>query len=209
MKAHVPTSEVLDGLLEEAPGERVTIAWLLDSLSERSFGIVMLIMGLVALVPGASAVIGVLLAFPALQMILARKSPAFPGFIARRQVPTPRLARLIARINPGLRRLERLIRPRWPTPFVATKRVVGFVVLLLGITLLVPVPFSHVIPALVIMLLSLAYAHAGWTGVVAMVIVVLLLMAAAVVPAWRVRSKPVEEIDSTDRGPHRGPHDRQ
>lgn len=157
MKAHIPTSEVLDGLLEEAPGERVTIAWLLDSLSERSFGIVMLIMGLVALVPGASAVIGVLLAFPALQMILARKSPAFPGFIARRQVPTPRLARLIARINPGLRRLERLIRPRWPTPFEATKRVVGFVVLLLGITLLVPVPFSHVIPALVIMLLSLAY----------------------------------------------------
>jgi len=195
MKAHVPTSEVLDGLLEEAPGERVTIAWLLDSLSERSFGIVMLIMGLVALVPGASAVIGVLLAFPALQMILARKSPAFPGFIARRQVPTPRLARLIARINPGLRRLERLIRPRWPTPFVATKRVVGFVVLLLGITLLVPVPFSHVIPALVIMLLSLAYLEED--GVVLCVALAAALASLSIVGAtvWAT----IRGIDFLDR----------
>jgi hypothetical protein len=52
---------------------------------------------------------------------------------------------------------ERIVRPRWRTPFEATKRVVGFVILLLGMTLLAPIPFSQIIPALVIMLLAFAF----------------------------------------------------
>jgi hypothetical protein len=157
MKSYVPTSVVLDDLLKGAAEDHVTLDWLLENLSERSFGIVMLLLGLLALIPGVSGVIAVLLAIPAIQMMLGRKAPIFPGFIARRRLPTQRLARLIARINPTLRRLERVIRPRWPTPFEATKRTVGFVVLLLGALILVPVPFSNIVPALVVMLLSFAY----------------------------------------------------
>ena len=155
--ARPPTSLVLERLLEGASEDRVSLSWLIDNLKERSFGIVLLLMGLIALVPGASGFIGVLLAIPAFQMLMARKGPVFPRFIARRQVPTRRLRGLIDRVNPVLRRLERLIRPRWTTPFEATKRVVGAVVMLLGIALLAPVPFSHVIPALVIVLLAFAY----------------------------------------------------
>lgn len=187
-KIYAPTSAVLDELLNEAAGDHVTLEWLLDRLGERSFGIVMLLMGLVALLPGASAVVGVLLAVPAVQMILRRKHPVFPGFIARRRISKVRLARLIARINPALRRLERIILPRWPTPFEATKQVVGGVVLLMGITLLVPVPFSQVIPALIIILLSFAYLEED--GVVlsvalAAALVSLALLAATVWATFR------------------------
>lgn len=152
-----PTSQVLDQLLDSAKEDRVSLAWLIANLQERSFGIVLLLMGLMALVPGASGFIGLLLAIPAFQMLMARKEPVFPGFIARRQVQTRRLRRMVGRVNPVLRRLERVIRPRWTTPFETTKRVVGAVVLLLGLALLAPVPFSHVIPALVIVLLAFAY----------------------------------------------------
>ena len=41
-QAHVPTSVVLERLLDDAPADRVTLEWLLASLRERSFGIVML-----------------------------------------------------------------------------------------------------------------------------------------------------------------------
>lgn len=44
-----------------------------------------------------------------------------------------------------------------PTPFQATKRLVGFIVLILAATLIWPVPFSHIIPTFVIMLISFAY----------------------------------------------------
>lgn len=157
MKARVPTSVVLQGLLEEAPPDHVTLGWVMDSLHERSFGVVMFLLALIALVPGLSIVMGVLLAVPAVQMILARHSPALPRFVAERRLPTRRFARLIGRITPLLRRIEKLIRPRWPTPFEATKRVVGAVILLLGLTLVGPIPFAHIIPALVIMLVALAY----------------------------------------------------
>jgi hypothetical protein len=57
-----------------------------------------------------------------------------------------------------LRYLEKVIHPRWPTPLEATKRLVGAVVVILNITLMfTPIPLSNVVPALVIVLISLAY----------------------------------------------------
>ncbi len=156
-EVRLATSTILERLLDDAPRSHVTLNWLIDNLGARSFGIVMLLIGLVGLVPGASPLIGVLLAYPAIQMVMARPAPVLPGIIARQRIETPRLARLIERLIPVLHRLERVVRPRWRTPFEATKRVVGFVILLLGITLLAPIPFSQIIPALVIMLLAFAF----------------------------------------------------
>jgi hypothetical protein len=155
--AAVPTSVVLEELFKDAPPDYVTIAWLIGSLHNRSFGLVMLLIALVGLAPGVSVFIGVLLGFPALQMILGKESPSLPPFIALRRIPTPKIAGLVHRAIPLLKRLETIIHPRWPTPFEATKRGVGLIVLLLAATLIWPFPFSHVIPALVIMLLSFAY----------------------------------------------------
>ena len=84
--------------------------------------------------------------------------PPFPRRIAARPFPTRHLAALVQRAVPVLRYLEKVIHPRWPTPLEATKRLVGAVVLTLNITVLfTPIPFSNVVPALVIALISLAY----------------------------------------------------
>ncbi len=155
--ARAPTSQVLQDLLDGAPAEEVTLGWIIDQLRERSFGILLLIVALVALAPGASPIGAVLLAVMAIQMILARAEPTLPRFITKRRFAKDRLAKLFRRIIPALAWLERLIRPRWTTPFEATKRLIGLITLLLSVTLLVPIPFSHVIPAVVIMLLALAF----------------------------------------------------
>jgi Exopolysaccharide synthesis, ExoD len=55
-----------------------------------------------------------------------------------RTIASERLAIMVGRVMPVLRFLERFTRPRWSTPFVATKRVIGGFVLLLGICLLTP-----------------------------------------------------------------------
>ena len=152
-----PTSVVLERLVRDAPSDSVTLEWIIASLRERSFGIVMLLVALVGLLPGLSPVVGLLLVVPAVQMILGRKEPILPRRIATRSLSTPRLVRLLERVIPALRRMERVIRPRWATPFGATKRIVGLVVLLLAATLLAPVPFSQFIPIFVIMLLAFAF----------------------------------------------------
>jgi hypothetical protein len=155
--SHVPTSAIIENLLGKAPGDFVTLDWLIGELRERSFGIVLLVMALIALIPGGSTFIGFLLVYPAIQMMLARPGPTLPRFIAERRIATPRVVGVFRRATPVLRWLEWFIRPRWKTPFGATKRVVGFVVLSLAPTLIWPFPFSHIIPSLVIGLLSLAY----------------------------------------------------
>lgn len=157
LSERVPTSVVLETLVRNAPSEEVTLGWIVGNLRERSFGIVMLLIGLVGLLPGVSVFAGILLAVPAIQMMLGRDEPILPARIANRRVSTPRLARLIGRVTPTLRRIERAVRPRWSTPFGTRKRVVGLITLLLGGTLLIPVPFSHIPPILAIMLLAVAF----------------------------------------------------
>lgn len=157
MTLHIPTSEVLSGLLDEAPADCVTFGWLLEKLHKRSFGIVLLLLALIGLAPGTSPAVGLLLTIPALQMTLARESPVFPLMITSRRFSTQRLVRLVDRAVPVLRRMERVIHPRWKTPFEATTRVVGLVVLALTSVFFVPIPLSNIVPAVTIMLIALAY----------------------------------------------------
>ena len=157
MTSRAPTSVMLEGLLDGAPKDHVTVAWLLDSLRERSFGMVMLIMSIIGIAPGASLFVGILMAIPTVQMMLGRESPVFPRVLSNRRVPTPKVARLVDRIVPVLRRAERFIRPRWRMPSTTAKRAVGFVVFVLSATLLAPLPFSQFVPIFVIILIAFAY----------------------------------------------------
>jgi hypothetical protein len=154
---YTPTSVELSRLLERADAARVPVVWLLAELGPRSFGLTFFVMGMVALVPGASTVVGVLLAWPAIQLLLGHQAAELPRLIGRRTVPVARLARVIALLVPRLVRLERVVRPRWPELFGVTRRMTGIAMLLLGLAMISPVPFSHVVPAVVIMLLALAY----------------------------------------------------
>ena len=154
----IPTSVVLQRLHDEAPKDHFTLGWVMGSLRKRSFGIIMLLLALVAIAPGVSIVAGLLLMIPAFQMIAGLPAPVFPRGIAARPLPSQHLAALVQRAVPVLRYFEKVIHPRWPTPFEATKRLVGTVVVILNTTLVfTPIPLSNVVPALVIALISLAY----------------------------------------------------
>jgi hypothetical protein len=66
-------------------------------LRKRSFGMIMLLLALVAMVPGISIVAGLLLMIPAFQMLAGRPAPIFPRRIANRPLPTRHLAALVQR----------------------------------------------------------------------------------------------------------------
>ena len=151
------TSQLLDQLLIGAPQDHVTLEWLVAGLGDRSFGIIIILLALLALLPGVSAFVGIVLTVPAYQMIRARPAPAFPKQLAARPFSTQVLAKLLRRIVPVLRWVERFIHPRWPTPFETTRRVVGGAVLLMGALLLVPLPLSNFVPAVVILAIAVAY----------------------------------------------------
>jgi hypothetical protein len=156
----------------------------MDGLGERSFGILMLLLALLGLLPGVSAVVGVLLAFPAFQMMLGRSGPVFPKRVASRRFATQQLDRILRRFVPALRCLEKFVHARWSTPFQATKRVVGAVVLFLAGLLLAPVPLSNILPALVIMLISVAYLEEDGVLLCVALIAAVLLLTVAAAAVW-------------------------
>jgi hypothetical protein len=73
----VPTSAVLQRLHDEVPANHFTLGWLMHSLRKRSFGIIMLLLALVAIAPGLSIIAGLLL-IPAFQMIAGKPALSTP-----------------------------------------------------------------------------------------------------------------------------------
>ena len=188
MLARTPTSVVLDDLLSDVPGEQVTLEWLLGRLGDRSFGLVLLLLALLGLLPGMSAVIGVLLMIPAIQMVLARPGPMFPRRISTRCFDVRRMARVVQRVLPALRWLERFIRPRWATPFEGTKRVVGGIVQMLACSLLIPVPLSNVPLALTIALIACAYLEEDGILLCAALALAAVMLVTVMAIAWETLS---------------------
>lgn len=154
----VPASVVLRILHDQAPAGHVTLEWLTGSLHQRSFGMIILVLALVAATPGISPLGGLLLWIPALQMMLGRSELRFPRWIAKRKIPTRHLGAIVRRAIPILAFLEGMIYPRFPTVPKMAKRIVGAVILMLTIRLvLTPIPMSNILPAVLIAFICLAY----------------------------------------------------
>jgi len=157
-RTFIPASVVLQELHDAAPADQFTLGWLMDRLQKQSFGLIMLLLAIVAIAPGISIVGGLLLLIPAFQMIAGRAAPVFPRWIADRPLPTKHLGAVVQRAISVLKYLEKVVRPRCPAPPELTKRVVGiFVVLLSARLLLMPIPLSNILPAILIALISLGY----------------------------------------------------
>jgi hypothetical protein len=183
----VAASVVLQRLHDEVPTEHFTLGLLMHSLHKRSFGIIMLLIALVAIAPGLSIVAGLLLMIPAFQMIAGKPAPVFPRRIATRSLPSKRLAAVVQQSVPVLKYLEKVIHPRWRTPLEATKRLVGAVVVVLSATLVfIPIPLSNVVPALVIALISLAYLEEDGVLLSIALLAAVIVLTVATAAVWEM-----------------------
>ena len=117
----------------------------------------MLLLGLLAMIPGVCVLAAVVLGIVGFQMTTGRDVPFLPSFIGDRRLPAKRIERLTDRVIPVMETLETLIRPRWHTPFMATKRLVGLIVVLLSLTIFMPIPLSNILPGALTMLVAFAY----------------------------------------------------
>jgi hypothetical protein len=154
-------SRVLADIVRKTPRGHFTVGWLLSKLHQRSFSVVVLFLGVLATAPVGSSLPGIALAVVAIQMIAGFSEPVFPRFVTERKLPTTYFVRFGLRAVPILRHFERIVHPRWPFAFHLAKDLIAIVVLLLSAALLVtPIPFSNIPPAVLTVLIALAYIQA-------------------------------------------------
>jgi hypothetical protein len=183
--SQVHTSDLLAKLIKEAPKDKVDLHWLLGHLEKRAFGLLLLILAIAILIPGLGIVASFAIAFPAVEMMLGRNRPTLPRFLTRRAIATDRFTKWSGRALLVLKAVERISRSRWYTPVNATKRVVGFVVLLLAFSGIWPLPLINLLPAVTIALLAIAVLQEdGILLAVAFIVAVLSLLVFAFL-AWK------------------------
>ncbi len=159
----------------------------MEELGERSFGLSLFVMAAVALLPGLSTVVGLLIAWPAIQLILGHEAATLPRAMAHREIAVARLERVIAIVVPRLAWVERLARPRWPDVFESARRLVGVAMLLVGVMLVSPVPLTQI-------LLALAYLEENGLALLLALLAALCSLALTGMTVWGA----IETIDWID-----------
>ena len=154
------TRAILDALLDGDPAQSLDFDHLLDGLGRRAFGMLLFVAALPAFIPipVGGALSGPLIMLVAAQLLVGMGHPWLPGFIARRGPTRQALARFERIVDPWLRRLERIVRPRLTVVLdqPLASAFTGLLLLLLGLLLALPIPLTNYVFGGLILLYALA-----------------------------------------------------
>ncbi|GGA53694.1 exopolysaccharide biosynthesis protein [Pelagibacterium lentulum] len=156
-------SDILQGIVDAptTPDQRISIGHLIEGFGNRAFGALLFIFAVpVALpiaIPGISAVLGAPLLFLCWQLMCGHSQPWLPQVMHNRSFRPADFARILQRVLPSIRRVERLVSPRlvWLTNRRG-KQVIGLFAFVLAVVLFLPIPFGNNLPALAIAIMALA-----------------------------------------------------
>ena len=152
-------------LLLKLATKPIKIGEVLEETVERGFSLIIALLVLPFLFPmppGLSGVLGIGCLVLGMQMALGRRYPWLPKQIAKLEFPRSLSQKLLKHIRRFTVWLEKIVRSRWQR--VAnnsyTGRVNGCCIAWLSILLMLPIPFTNPLPAIVILLLAIANIEA-------------------------------------------------
>lgn len=160
-----PLESVLETTIEECRDDKVTVGFLLDGFGDRSFGPIIMLLGLLVVIPpigaipGLPMIVGAVILLFSLQIVFGAHHIWMPEFIQKQGISCEKLEQAEDRVKPWLSRIDRMITKRltWATGKVATL-LAAIAVSLLAL-LLIPlelVPFAVGVPGAAIVVFGLA-----------------------------------------------------
>ena len=159
-----PLEEIVDDAIAQSENGKVTLRGLLDAWGDRSYGPLFIMLGFIAgtplaVVPGAAAVVGAVIALLALQMAFGLNHPWLPGIALKQSVSEKNLRAMRRKLEKPLRFLDRLITERWSwAAGEAMRRAAAAMVAALGLVMIPfdAVPFLVAAPAWTVALFGVA-----------------------------------------------------
>lgn len=152
---------VIDALCDGDPDERLRLRELVVDLGRSTFGVLLFIAIIPALIPipgVAGALSGPLVVLVGLHLLVLLRKPWLPNFVSSRGPQRSTLIRFDRAADRWLRWLEKLVRPRLTivTDHPITTVFTGLQLVLLGILLALPIPFTNYLFAGLLMVYALA-----------------------------------------------------
>jgi hypothetical protein len=153
------TWAVLDHFAEGDPEQIVQLDQVLADLEERAFGMLLFLSIPTAFIPGVAGVVsGPLVILVGVQLLFGRSRPWLPKWLARRGPHRHALRRFRDKLGPRLGLLERFIKPRNEVlvDHVLPNAFTGLHLVLLGLLLSLPIPFTNILFAVLLLVFALA-----------------------------------------------------
>lgn len=146
-----PRGDGIGALLQLArsghPDDALPLREILGDLQDSAFGMFLLIAVIPSFIPipgVAGAISGPLVMLIGAQMLAGLRRPWLPGPIGRRGPKRRTLARFVGAASRWLDRLDRLLEPRLASlTGAAGRHVSGLLLVLLGLLLALPIPFTN------------------------------------------------------------------
>lgn len=202
VKARGNTMRKLSLELEELFGanpDGIGLGELMDTLSHRGYGFLLVVLSLPAALPipaaGYASPFALVIIVLAFQMMLGRSSPSLPQRVLGRKISARMVPFIQGKGIPLLRRIERFSKPRLES--LIKRRLltflVGLTIILAALVMLVPFPGTNTIPAFGILvigfglinndgLLALCGSLLGLTGAAA--VITLLIVGGSALHLW-------------------------
>lgn len=162
------TRALLDVFAAGDPDEQLRMADVLDGLGDRSFGMLLFVSTIPAFIPipgVGGAISGPLVILIGVQLLFGLRQPWLPKFLASRGPHRHAMARFRDLLAPWLTRLEKLVKPRAPMMLDhrAADFFTGLLLLLLGLLLSLPIPFTNYLFGALLLLFAFALLERdGW-----------------------------------------------
>jgi hypothetical protein len=157
---HHSLSELLGNFSEELGGEDTTVKALIETIGDRGFGLLLLILAFPAALPlpapGYATPFGIMMVFIGTQIFLGKKSLWLPEKMLNRTLSHNMLSFSIKNGRLPLRAVELIIRPRL-TGLARNQtmiRLLGIIVTLMACCMTLPIPLTNTAPSFVIFILA-------------------------------------------------------
>lgn len=171
--------------------EKVTLFEIKSALHEKGFNVLIIIFSLplsvpIPVPPGYTTILSIPLILFSLQLLLSYKFPWMPRWLERKSFKRSTLSLIVQKTSPTLEKIEKMIKPRMHFMFYGPgEKILAFIMLLCAISIAIPLPFIHFIPAIGTTLISLGIMNKdgllSLLGVVASILGSLLTIAVIVV----------------------------
>lgn len=158
---HTSTGALLEEFATGDPDETLHLGDLLKDFGPAAFGLLLFIGLLPAFipVPGVGGAIGgPMVILVGAQLLIGMRKLWLPAFLARRGPHRGTVMRFRQRMAPWLRRLEKLVQPRMSALLDNRLAVcfTGLLLVLLGVLLALPIPFTNYVFGFLLLLFALA-----------------------------------------------------
>lgn len=166
----INATKLIEDVVNRASSDRILIKDLVDAMDSVGFALVIMLFSLgilVPLPPPFPSIIAIPLLIFSAQMAIGYDSPKLPKRFSKLSVKRSVLATLTRKSSPYIRKIERILKPRlnFMTSFKA-ERVIGVFIFIFSAFVLMPVPFSNLVPGLGVLIIS--FGLLGKDGLVVM-----------------------------------------